>query len=395
MSCLTEDDRIPPEPPTYWVHGTWLTAPITAQRLPLYGCRVSGWREAIPVEVSAVLKPRRETDPLTDPKPFHDALVAWFRKNGRDYPWRRTRDPYAVLVSEVMLQQTQIATVLGKGYYTRFLEAFPDAATLAAADDDSLLKAWEGLGYYRRARMLRDTSRALVEKHGGRFPKDVAGLLELPGVGRYTAGALRAFAFGKPAVLVDGNVSRVLSRLTDFKEPVDDSAGIRRIWELAGILADDRHPREYHSALMELGQTFCRTGAPDCLNCPVARFCATRRPESLPVKQRKSSLTDITEHALWLRDGEGRLLLHQETGKRRTGLWKLPLRDAAEISTRPLIAEHRYGITRYRVMLRVHQGDDSHFTLGEGDSWIEPMAIPGLAMAAPFRKVIERLIEDF
>lgn len=347
------------------------------------------------MEVSAVLKPRRETDPLKNPQPFRDALVAWFRKNGRDYPWRRTRDPYAVLVSEVMLQQTQIATVLGKGYYTRFLEAFPDPATLAAADDDSLLKAWEGLGYYRRARMLRDTARALVEKHGGRFPKEVAGLLDLPGVGRYTAGALRAFAFGKPAVLVDGNVSRVLSRLADFREPVDEPAGIRRIWELAEILADDRHPRDYHSALMELGQTICRNGAPDCLDCPVSCFCATRQPHLLPVKKRKTGITDITEHALWLRDGDGRLLLHRESGKRRTGLWKLPLRDAAAFSARPLIAEQRYGITRYRVTLRVYLGDVTRFAPEEGDTWTDALEIRGLAMAAPFRKVVERLIEDF
>jgi A/G-specific adenine glycosylase len=347
------------------------------------------------VKLSAVLKPRRETDPVKYSQPFRDALVAWFRKNGRDYPWRRTRDPYAVLVSEVMLQQTQIATVLGKGYYTRFLDAFPDAETLAMADDDSLLKAWEGLGYYRRARMLRDTARALVEKHGGRFPKELADLLELPGVGRYTAGALRAFAFAKPAVLVDGNVSRVISRLTDFSEPVDEPAGIRRIWEWAETLADDRHPREYHSALMELGQTVCRTGTPDCLSCPVARFCATRRPELLPVKKRKTVLTEVTEHALWLRDGTGRLLLHQEAGKRRTGLWKLPLRDAGELAAMPLLAEHRYGITRYRVTLRVHQGDASVSVPVEGDTWIDSREIPGLAMAAPFRKVVERLIEDF
>jgi A/G-specific adenine glycosylase len=347
------------------------------------------------VKVSAVPKPRRETDPLKQPKPFRAALVAWFRRHGRDYPWRRTRDPYAVLVSEVMLQQTQIATVLGKGYYTRFLEVFPDVETLAAADDDALLKAWEGLGYYRRARMLRDTARALVGKHGGRFPNDVAGLTELPGVGRYTAGALRAFAFGNPAVLVDGNVSRVIARLTDFDGPVDGPSGIRRIWEWAEALADDRHPREYHSALMELGQTFCRNGVPDCINCPVAIFCATRRPERLPVKKQKTAPTDVTEHALWLRDKRGRLLLHQETGRRRTGLWKLPLRDEAGVSTLPLIAEQRYGITRYRVTLKVHQGVFTRSAPGEGDVWIEALEIPGLAMAAPFRKVVTRLIEDF
>ena len=121
------------------------------------------------------------------------------------------------------------------------------------------------------------------------------------------------------------------------------------------------------------------------MNCPVSRFCSARRPESLPVKKRKTLLTDVTECALWMRDGEGRLLLHQESGRRRTGLWKLPLRDASELSSRPLIAVHRYGITRYRVTLRVHQGEFPRFAPGEGDAWIDFMEIPGLAMAAPFR----------
>lgn len=347
------------------------------------------------METSAVPKPRRETDPLLSPQPFRDALVAWFRKNGRDYPWRRTRDPYAVLVSEVMLQQTQIATVLGRGYYTRFLETFPDAASLAQAGDDALLKAWEGLGYYRRARLLRDTARAVLDNHGGRFPSDAASLLEMPGVGRYTAGALRAFAFGKPSVLADGNVSRVLARVMDHREPVDDPAGVRRIWDWAERLADPKRPRDYHSAIMELGQTVCRNGSPDCLSCPVSRFCATCGPESLPVKKNKVRLTDLTEHALWLRDAGGRLLLHREAGSRRTGLWKLPLRDAAELAGRPVIAEHRYGITRYRVTLLVHQAPPRRFRPGEGDSWVDAADIPALAMAAPFRKVVGKLIEDF
>jgi A/G-specific adenine glycosylase len=324
---------------------------------------------------------------------FRNAFCAWFAKHGKDYPWRRTQDPYEVLVSEVMLQQTQIATVLGKGYYTRFLAAFPDVETLAAADDAPLLKAWEGLGYYRRARMLRETARALIAEHDGKFPHDLDALLALPGIGRYTAGALRAFAFGLPAVVVDGNVIRVLARLMDFPEPVDESAGLKRITAWAEELADPKQPRIYHSALMELGQTICKTGAPDCLACPVASFCLTKKPSLLPVKARKVAVTDMDEHALWLRDADGRLLLHHESGKRRTGLWKLPLRSAGEISHLPLLAEHRYTITRYRVSLRVHDGNmpGAGFHAAEGDAWIDPAEIRELAIAAPFRKVIERL----
>ena len=344
----------------------------------------------------SMLKPRCETRALDDRKAFRDCLARWFSKNAKDYPWRRTSDPYEILVSEVMLQQTQIATVLGKGYYTRFLETFPYVRALADAEDAALLKAWEGLGYYRRVRMLRETARAVIADHGGVFPEDVDALMKLPGIGRYTAGALRAFAFGKPAVLVDGNVARVLARVMDFSDPVDETAGLKQIWEWAADLADDKRPRAYHAALMELGQTVCRPGVPDCLNCPVGKFCAASSPGELPVKGRKTLITAVDEHALWLRDSDGRVLLHHEGGKRRTGLWKLPVREAAEVSRLPVLAEHRYGITRYKVTLRVHDGARMRsFREMPGDEWKTPEETAGLAMAAPFRKVMERLLADF
>ncbi|HSP41820.1 MAG TPA: A/G-specific adenine glycosylase [Luteolibacter sp.] len=344
-----------------------------------------------------MLKPRFSCPATDDPGGFRDALHAWFSRHGRDYPWRRTRDPYAVLVSEVMLQQTQIATVLGKEYYTRFLESFPDVHALAVADDAILLKAWEGLGYYRRARMLRETARAVIERHNGEFPSDLVALMALPGIGRYTAGALRAFAFGLPAVLVDGNVSRVLARLMDYAEPVDSSAGSRKIWGWAEQIADTERPRPHHAAIMELGQTHCRPGAPDCLECPVARFCRSRQPAALPVKSRKATVTAIAEHAVWLRRADGRILLHHESGQRRTGLWKLPLRDPEQVAGLPLLAEQIYPITRYRVTLRVHDARHAKPRVAprKGDAWIAPDDLAGLPLAAPFKRVLTRLIEDF
>lgn len=340
-----------------------------------------------------MLKPRFEKCACEDARTFRRSLARWFVRHGRDDPWRRTTDPYAILVSEVMLQQTQVATVLGKGYYQRFLTTFPDVAALAAADDAALLKAWEGLGYYRRARMLRETARAVIDRHGGVFPQETADLLQLPGIGPYTAGALRAFAFGLAAVLVDGNVSRVISRLMDFHGAVDGTAGRKRIHAWAEELADPLNPRVHHAALMELGQTMCRPGVPDCQACPVARYCRTRQPGKLPFKARKSSVTRIDEHALWLRDAAGRLLLHREAGSRRTGLWKLPLREAAVLAHLPVLAEHSYSITRYRVRLRVHNGAavDNPWELAPGDAWVESDQLAGLAMAAPFRRVLESL----
>ena len=343
-----------------------------------------------------MLKPKLKSDAVKGRKAFRDALTLWFAKNGRDYPWRRTREPYAILISEVMLQQTQIATVLGRGFYSRFLEAFPDLHALAAADDERLLKAWEGLGYYRRVRMLRETARAVIGEHGGTFPLELEALLKLPGIGRYTAGAVRAFAADLPAVVVDGNVARVLSRVMDFSAPVDDTAGQKQLWEWAQVLADPARSRVYHSALMELGQKICRPGVPDCLSCPVAGFCKTRVPELLPVKRQKTRITAVDEHALWLQDRKGRLLLHREGGKRREGLWKLPTRDAAEISHLPVLDEQCYSITRYRVTLRVHDGAAvrKNFREAADEDWQAADAVLALAMPSPFRRAILRLLGE-
>ena len=343
-----------------------------------------------------MLKPCLKSEVLKGREDFREALASWFSVNGQDYPWRRTRQPYAILVSEVMLQQTQIATVLGRGYYTRFLESFPDLESLAMATDERLLKAWEGLGYYRRARLLRETARAVIAEHGGEFPQAIKSLMALPGVGRYTAGALRAFAFDLSAAVVDGNVARVLSRLMDFSAAVDDTAGLKQLWQWAEVLADPARARIYNSALMELGQKICRPGVPDCLSCPVAGFCRTREPEHLPVKRQKTVITAVDEHALWLRDRQGRLLLHREAGKRREGLWKLPTREASQIAKLPVLDEHRYTITRYRVTLRVHDGAAlaEAFETAEHEVWQEAEAVLALAMPSPFRRAIERLLAE-
>jgi A/G-specific adenine glycosylase len=340
--------------------------------------------------LAAMLKPPFRAEALQARREFREALADWFATFGKDYPWRRTRDPYAVLVSEVMLQQTQIATVLGKSYFSGFLEAFPDLEALAGAEDEPLLKAWEGLGYYRRARMLRDTARAVIQHHGGVFPQGLHELRALPGIGRYTAGAVRAFAFDLPAAVVDGNVARVLSRVMDCSEPVDEPVGVKQLWDWAEQLADPQRPRIFNSAIMELGQTLCRPGLPDCLSCPVASFCKSRQPEELPAKRPRPAVTDVDEHVIWLRDGDGRLLVHCEKGRRREGLWKLPTREPADVSELPLLEASRYSITRYRVSLRVYAGG----TPAEGDSWVTPREVALLPMPSPFRKVVDRLFGE-
>lgn len=341
-----------------------------------------------------MLKPTQEHELIKDRRAFRKALVTWFQKNGKDYPWRRTSDPYAILVSEVMLQQTQISTVLGKRFYQRFLEVFPTVDVLAEAGDEALLKAWEGLGYYRRARMLRDTARAIMENDAGVFPQELDALLVLPGIGRYTAGAVRSFAYDRAAPIVDGNIARVFSRLMDFRTEIDSTDGIKQLWKWAEELVDPENPRFYNSALMELGQTFCRPGMPDCLQCPVSKFCATRSPETLPVKRKKTEITEVVEHALWVKDSAGRVLLHREGGKRREGLWRLPVRSLERLSGVPIVTTHRYSITRYRVILMVHHGEFSSDWREAGDEWKDISEVQTLPMAAPFRVVVEKLLSE-
>lgn len=342
-----------------------------------------------------MLKPISPQPPTDTPEAFRAALRGWFERNGRDYPWRRTRDPYAVLVSEVMLQQTQIATVLGRGFYDRFLQKFPDVTTLAAAEDDELLKAWEGLGYYRRARMLRESARAVLSRHGGRFPDGYEAILDLPGVGRYTAGALLSFAFDKAAPIVDGNVARVLARLFDREDPIDGGPMQKWLWETAAALLDQEHPRAFNSALMELGQTHCRPGVPDCLSCPVSAFCTTREPSALPVKAKRQAIEEIDEHtACVLR--EGRVLLSRQGQGRREGMWRLPVREKALVSALPLLHRRKYGITKYRVTLHVHACPETHAaaSMAGGDEWIDLDLLDSLVIPPADRAALSAVLSD-
>lgn len=343
-----------------------------------------------------LLKPRFEKPALAAKEEFREALGEWFGKVGKNFPWRGTDDPYRILVSEMMLQQTQVATVLGKGYYIRFLEKFPDIRSLSLADDESLLKAWEGLGYYRRVRMLRETAKVVLKEHGGKFPEEEPALLALPGIGPYTAAALRAFAFGKVSALVDGNVSRILSRLMDDPSPIDATATVRAHREWADGLCDPADPGRHHHAMMELGQNICRPGLPACERCPVARFCKCAEPAALPTKKPRAAITSVEEHAIWVRDGEGSILLHLESGKRRAGLWKLPLRPSEKCAALPRIYETVYPITRYRVFLKVFAADPRKaLPLEPGDQWVEENRLESLPLAAPFRRAIEELRVDF
>jgi len=253
------------------------------------------------------------------------ALLAWYRRHKRDLPWRRTRDPYAIWLSETMLQQTRVETVIP--YYSRFLERFPSVYALASADIDDVTQLWSGLGYYSRARNLHAAAQKIVREHASELPSEVEALRELPGVGRYTAGAVASIAFDRPAPIVDGNVARVLSRVLDLREDVTTPSVQKRLWEEAEALARGPAPGDLNQALMELGALVCTPRAPKCLVCPLREMCrglAAGDPEALPVKAKKAAPKRIEAVCAVVMRAEKLLAVRRPPEGLLGGLWDLP-----------------------------------------------------------------------
>lgn len=280
---------------------------------------------------------------------IRELLILWFRRHGRSLPWRKTTDPYAIAVSEFMLQQTRVAAVLP--FFDRWMKIFPDVGTLAAAEEQEVLGIWQGLGYYSRARNLHRLAKTVVKEFAGKFPEDEEQLQKLPGIGPYSAAAIRAFAFNKCAPVLDANVIRVLARLHDYRQPVDSATGLRFLKERALELQSPGESREWNSAIMELGALICSAGRPDCLLCPVRRHCKAKTPERLPVKKPKAETTKITEQRAFIFQKD-LVYLEQSTGPRWRGLWILPLMRPSAGSPKPC-ATLQYSITRYLVRMEV------------------------------------------
>jgi A/G-specific adenine glycosylase len=345
-------------------------------------------------------------------KPTREILLDWYRANRRDLPWRRLRDPYAVWISEAMLQQTRVETVIP--YWERFLALFPDVASLAAAEPDAVLGAWAGLGYYSRARNLHRAAKAVAALHGGRLPDTAEGLRELPGIGRYTAGAVASIAFDRPEPVVDGNVARVLARLYGIREDPKRPAVAARLWELAGALARGPSPGDLNQALMELGALVCTPRAPGCPACPLRRRCEARAAgdaESLPVKARKPSPRAVEAvAALILRRGRVLAVRRPPRGL-LGGLWELPggelaagetpaaglrraLRERVGLTAGPLRHAGRvdHVLSHRRLRLHVYRcetpagrvrlaGPDAH-------RWLPPARLAELPLATLTRKAL-------
>ncbi len=251
---------------------------------------------------------------------FSHKILAWYGEHQRDLPWRKTRDPYKVWLSEIMLQQTRVAQ--GMPYYHRFLEAFPTVRDLAAASEEKVLKLWQGLGYYSRARNLHATAKMVISDHGGEFPRTYEGLKSLKGVGDYTASAIASFCFDVPEPVVDGNVYRVLARYFGVDLPINSTEGIKYFKELAREVMDVPNIRDYNQGIMEFGAIQCAPKKPYCLLCPLNESCVAlkeNKVDVLPVKLNKTKIKERHFNYLVFLDDEGHTLMEQRRGK---GIWQ-------------------------------------------------------------------------
>ena len=331
-------------------------------------------------------------------------VVRWHAGHGRSsLPWQNTRDPYRVWLSEIMLQQTQVATV--RGYYERFLARFPDVASLAAASLDDVLALWSGLGYYSRARNLHRCAIAVMEQHGGRFPASAAQLEQLPGIGRSTAAAIAAFCWDERAAILDGNVKRVLARVLAFGDDLAQASAERALWKRAADLLPEE-PADmpaYTQGMMDLGAAVCLARNPSCLICPLETVCEARRlqtPQAFPVKTRKLRRT---AQSLWLlraRDRKGSVWLEKRpTPGVWAGLYCLPVFDSREALEAALPARARAGLQDAPAFLHVLTHKDLYLHPVEVDlptgalearegQWFGDGEWPDLGLPAPVRKLL-------
>ncbi len=358
--------------------------------------RVIGKRGGVSRVIGKPGGPSRRSD-------FATQVITWQRQHGRHgLPWQGTRDPYRVWLSEVMLQQTQVSTVLG--YYERFLQRFPDVQALAAAPLDDVLALWSGLGYYSRARNLHRCAQAVVADHAGRFPDSADRLATLPGIGRSTAAAIAAFCFGERVAILDGNVKRVLARVLGFEDDLSRAPAVQALWDEATALLPARDVDVYTQGLMDLGATLCTQRRPACLHCPVAEDCVARRegtPERYPVKTRRGTRGHRTSALLWLRQGRRWWLVQRPATGVWAGLWSLPDFDSAN-ELESLVAGWRgqgewlepihHALTHFDWVLQPLAWTlPARAALPPGvpvGRWLEPAEAQSLGLPAPIRRLL-------
>jgi A/G-specific adenine glycosylase len=347
---------------------------------------------------------------------FRRNLTAWYARHARPLPWRKTADPYRIWISEIMLQQTTVAAVVP--YFERFLKRFPTLAALAEAKEEEVLRLWEGLGYYSRARNIHKAARLIVEKRQGEFPEEVAALRELPGIGRYTAGAIASFAFDRRAPLLEANTLRLYCRLLGYRGDPRSAAGQKVLWDFAERIVPRKHPGLFNQALMELGATVCTPENPNCQQCPVRTSCAALAngwQREIPLRAARAAPTNVTEVAVAVhRDGRY-LMLKRPPGERWAGLWDFvrfawedgegqsPARIAGavhrhagvEVAVAEQIAEIRHSVTRFKITLccwaAEWTGGEIERASGE-HRWVAPQRFARMPLSVTGRK-LARLVQ--
>ncbi|MBI4231581.1 MAG: A/G-specific adenine glycosylase [Planctomycetes bacterium] len=327
------------------------------------------------------------------PPAFARALLIWYGRERRDLPWRWTRAPYRIWVSEIMLQQTRVETVIP--YYRRFLRRFPSVRSLARARRQDVLKAWEGLGYYRRAANLHEGAKAVVERHGGRFPRDAKAIRALPGIGDYTAGAIRSIALGHNAPLVDGNVARVLARLLAIRRPVRDRAVRARLWEVASAILPAGRAGDFNQAMMELGATVCTPRAPACPSCPVRRWCRAERlgtADRVPTRAQARE-RPVRREPIALVPRRGRILLRKRPDEGLLGgMWEFPpeayLRgQGSRLGAGEAVGTYRHGFTHFSQVARVRRYPDARVGPDRALRWVDPRTLGNLPVTRLTTKI--------
>ncbi|MEI7750673.1 MAG: A/G-specific adenine glycosylase [Candidatus Omnitrophota bacterium] len=336
---------------------------------------------------------------------LRQALLRWYAKYQRDLPWRHTHDPYKIWASEIMLQQTQVATVIP--YYERWLKSFPTLSALANAPLSKALELWAGLGYYRRVRMFHEAAVYIQRELQGNIPETAEKLRALPGIGRYTAGAIASIAWGEKTPVLDGNVIRILTRIFAIARPIDRPATLEKLWPIAASLLPEKKPGDLNQALMELGATVCFPSNPQCTRCPVKKSCSAHQKGKelfYPVRSQRSAYEKLNMAALVLRNHKNAVWLEKQPEKGRWGgLWMFPfwarkkemLEKLPASCTRPvLFLTIPHAFTKYRITLAVFEAACEKKTSLNRPSgrWFPIAKLAQTAFPSPHRKIAQALI---